>query len=101
MMVEYWQKLFYDKRYISTPNQNGDYNVLADAYGIFNVRCEDSQTLETDLRTWLAHEGPALLNVITKKTPCLPLVKPGAALDDMILQDSQFSMDATMASKIA
>jgi len=101
MMVEYWQKLFYDKRYISTPNQNCDYNLLADAYGMFNVRCSDSETLETDLRTWLAHEGPALLNVITEKTPCLPLVKPGAALDDMILHDSQFTMDATMASKIA
>ena len=36
-MVEYWQKLFCNSRYISTDNNNCNYNILADAYNIKNI----------------------------------------------------------------
>ena len=92
MMVEYWQKLFYENRYISTPNENCDYNLLARAYNFFSLKTEKNENLDADIDRWLGSKGPALINVITEPTPCLPLVAPGSALDDMILMDEDYKI---------
>ena len=90
MMVEYWQKLFFDGRYISTDNNNCDYNKLADAYDIKNLYCNNEKNLKEKMDEFLEYEGPILFHVEIKKTPCLPLVSPGKSIDNMILNDTGY-----------
>jgi len=90
MMVEYWQKLFFDGRYISTDNNNCDYNKLADAYDIKNLYCNNEKDLKEKMDEFLEYEGPILFHVEIKKTPCLPLVSPGKSIDNMILNDTGY-----------
>jgi len=90
MMVEYWQKLFFDERYIAvTNNQNPKYTTLADAFGIKHIYCDSEEDLEEKMQEFLfADPGePVLFHVRIERTPCLPLVAPGMALDNMILED--------------
>ncbi|MEC8010860.1 MAG: thiamine pyrophosphate-binding protein [Pseudomonadota bacterium] len=99
MMVKYWQKLFYNERYLSTENQNCDYNKLADAYSIENYLIKDKSELSDKMDQWLSAEGPSLLHVEVSQTPCLPLVKPGSALDDMIEKDQSIIIDQSQSDK--
>merc|ERR1712238_414851 len=74
MMVEYWQRLFHDRRLLAVRNSNNpDYGKLADAFGIKNL--------------YVNREEPVLLHVRIERTPCLPMVAPGQPLDNMILED--------------
>ena len=90
MMVEYWQKLFFEGRYISTDNNNCDYNKLADAYDIKNLYCDNEKDLKEKMDEFLEYEGPILFHVKINKTPCLPLVSPGKSIDNMILNDTGY-----------
>lgn len=92
MMVEYWQRLFHDERYLAVTNtQNPDYCKLADAFGIKNLYVDSEENLEEVMSKFLFEDPdkPVLLHVRIEKTPCLPLVAPGAPLQDMILEDAQ------------
>lgn len=91
MMVEYWQKLFFDGRYVSTDNDNCDYNKLADAYNIHNLYCDSEYLLGVTMRRFLDYKGPVLFHVKIQKTPCLPLVSPGKSIDNMILIDDLYT----------
>lgn len=89
-MVEYWQKLFFDERYIAVHNErNPKYTRLADAFGIKSLYCDCEEELEEKIEEFLFSdpEEPVLFHVRIKGTPCLPLVAPGQALDNMILED--------------
>jgi acetolactate synthase-1/2/3 large subunit len=90
MMVEYWQKLFFEGRYISTDNNNCDYNKLAEAYGIKNLYCDNEKDLKEKMDEFLDYKGPILFHVKINKTPCLPLVSPGKSIDNMILNDTGY-----------
>lgn len=90
MMVEYWQKLFFDERYIAVRNsQNPKYTTLADAFGIKHLYCDNEEELEEKMKQFLFDDPgePVLFHVRIERTPCLPLVAPGQALDSMILED--------------
>lgn len=90
MMVEYWQKLFFDERYIAVRNQqNPKYTTLADAFGIKHIYCDHEEDLEEKMKEFLFSDPgePVLFHVRIERTPCLPLVAPGQALDNMILED--------------
>lgn len=90
MMVEYWQKLFFDDRLIAVRNdQNPQYTKLADAFGIKNIYCDHAEDLEAKMQEFLFSDPgePVLFHVRIERTPCLPLVAPGQALDNMILMD--------------
>jgi len=91
MMVEYWQKLFFDGRYVSTDNDNCDYNKLADAYNIHNLYCDNENNLDKKMGEFLDYKGPVLFHVKIQKTPCLPLVSPGKSIDNMILIDNMYT----------
>lgn len=91
MMVEYWQKLFMDGRYISVENNNCDYNKLADAYNIYNLYCDNEKDLTSKMSEFLNYTGPILFHVKIEKTPCLPLVSPGKSIDNMILEDHHYT----------
>ena len=91
MMVEFWQKLFFDGRYVSTDNNNCDYNKLADAYNIKNLYCDNEKDLSDKMEEFLNfNNGPILFHVKINKTPCLPLVSPGKSIDNMILTDGGY-----------
>jgi len=102
MMVEYWQRLFHDERYLAVTNtQNPDYCVLADAFGIKNLYCDSQENLEEVMQKFLFEDPdkPVILHARIERTPCLPLVAPGAPLQDMILEDleSEGGFDASAA----
>ena len=85
-MVYIWQKLFFNEKYISTDNYNPDFNKLADAYGIKNIILEKNNL--NDIVSVLNTPGPVLVNCIVEPDLCTPLVAPGKALDDMILNST-------------
>ena len=89
MMVTIWEKLFFEERYTATINEkNPDYVSLAKSFGIEARKCDTVRTLEKDIDYFINYnKGPILMEFNIKRDICLPLVKPGCALDDMILQD--------------
>jgi len=100
MMVEYWQRLFHDGRYLAVHNsQNPDYCKLADAFGIKNLYCDCTEDLKETMQKFLFDDPdePVLFHVRVERTPCLPLVAPGKALDNMILEDEDFEVDLSAA----
>jgi len=97
MMVEYWQRLFCEERFIATHNErNPEYTKLAQAFGIKSLYCDNEEELPEKMREFLMEDNdkPVLFHVKILKTPCLPLVAPGQALDNMILEDTTVEVDA-------
>ena len=90
-MVEYWQRLFHEGRYMAVRNDgtNPDYRTLASAFGIKSLCCDKEEELEQTIQQFLLDydEEPVLFHAVIERTPCLPLVAPGKPLDDMILED--------------
>lgn len=91
MMVTIWEKLFFDQRYTATINKkNPCFKTLAQGYGIKAIKCEDINTLEDVVQEFLDYkDGPILCEFKIEKTMCLPLVAPGKALNEMILEDNE------------
>merc|ERR1712176_547042 len=90
MMVEYWQRLFHEERYLAVTNTvNPDYGKLADAFGIKNLYVDAEEDLPKAMEKFLFDdpEEPVLMHVRIERTPCLPLVAPGKPLQEMILED--------------
>ena len=86
MMVNIWEKLFFEERYTATINKrNPDFASLAEAYGIHSLKCDNVDTLGTTIEEFINHKGPILCEFKIEKGICLPLVSPGAGLDEMIL----------------
>lgn len=89
MMVNVWEKLFFKERYTATVNErNPDFTMLAEAYGIKSLKCDDIDNLESCVSIFLKHPGPILCEFVIEKGMCLPLVSPGCALDEMILPEN-------------
>ena len=99
MMVEYWQRLFHDERYIAVRNKSPKYVTLASAFGIKGVYCESQEELPEKMRQFLFDydDEPVLFHVRIERTPCLPMVAPGQPLDNMILTDEDFEVDLSAA----
>jgi acetolactate synthase-1/2/3 large subunit len=100
MMVEYWQRLFHDGRLLAVRNSNNpDYSILAQAFGIKSIYCDNAEEMEEKMNNFLfADPGePVLFHVKVERTPCLPLVAPGQPLGDMILEDVEIDVDGSAA----
>mmetsp|Transcript_21915 Transcript_21915/g.46076 ORF Transcript_21915/g.46076 Transcript_21915/m.46076 type:complete len:808 (-) Transcript_21915:250-2673(-) len=99
MMVEYWQRLFHDQRYIAVRNKSPKYTTLASAFDIKSIYCESEEELEEKMRSFLFDydDEPVLFHVRIERTPCLPMVAPGQPLDNMILVDEDFEVDKSAA----
>jgi len=88
MMVTIWEKLFFDERYTATINKNNpNYSELAKSFGINAIKCSSKRTLPVVIDYFINFDGPILCEFNIKKDICLPLVGPGKALDDMILDE--------------
>jgi len=99
MMVEYWQRLFHDERYIAVRNKSPEYTTLASAFGIKSIYAESEEELPEKMRQFLEDydDEPVLFHARIERTPCLPMVAPGQPLDNMILVDEEFEVDMSAA----
>lgn len=86
-MVYQWQKLFYGHRFSNTiMDTKVDFVKLAEAMGIKGVRIQGLDGFEANLQAALEGEGATLIDVILPPNEdVLPMVAPGAQLDNMVL----------------
>ena len=86
-MVTQWQRMFYGKRYSQTLlGGKTDYVKLAQAMGMEACRIEKPQELESAMEKALNVKGPMLIDVmLPANEDVLPMVAPGAQLDNMVL----------------
>ena len=88
MMVNIWERLFFEERYTATiNNKNPDFKNVAESFGLKSFKILDNENIEEITKEFLEWEGPALCEYIVEPEICLPLVGPGKALDEMILFD--------------
>lgn len=99
MMVEYWQRLFHEKRYLAVRNTNPEYTTLASAFGMKSIYCDNEEELPDKIKDFLFNDQDkaVLFHVRVERTPCLPLVAPGQRLENMILEDEDFEVDPAAA----
>ena len=86
-MVSQWQRMFYGKRYSQTLlSGKTDFVKLAEAMGMKACRIEKPAELHSALQEALNIEGPMLIDVMLPgNEDVLPMVAPGAQLDNMVL----------------
>lgn len=85
-MVRQWQELFYEERYSSSliPNQP-NFVKLAEAYGIPGMRISNDGDLTEVVKSFLAIDGPALLDcVVAPRENVYPMVPQGAGLHQIV-----------------
>jgi len=70
---------------------------LANAFGIKSLKCNNVTNLEETIHEFIHYDGPILCEFKIKKDICLPLVGPGKALDDMILDETVMDSMGGMA----
>lgn len=88
MMVNIWERLFFNRRYTATINKrNPNFAIAAESFGIRGFQCNNNTELDKITEEFLKYDGPALCEYKVTPDICLPLVGPGKALDDMILFD--------------
>lgn len=87
-MVRQWQTLFFNKHYSATTLQRQtDFVKLAEAFGATGCRVETPAALEAALRSAYAADGPVLIDCrIDQDEFVLPMLPPGGAVDDMIVE---------------
>jgi len=87
-MVRQWQQLFNNKRYAETNMPTPDFPLLAKAYGIEGDVVSARSLLNEALNTMLKHDGPYLLEVkIEKEANVFPMIYPGKAVDEIVLEN--------------
>ena len=87
-MVKEWEKLFYNGRITATTNKiNPKFKDVAQAFGMKGLYCKDLDSLPQIINDFIDFKGPILCEFDTIDEICLPLVKPGHALDDMLLEN--------------
>ena len=89
-MVRAWQKLYFEKRFTASENTNGpNFSKLAEPFGITGIR-NDKSILKGNMKRFLDFKGPILMECVTERDYCLPLVPPGTGLDEMILNKNYY-----------
>ena len=86
-MVKVWEKLFFVKRITATTyNNNPEFHKLAETFGIKSLYCNKLENLDKIVKEFLSFDGPILCEFDVKDEICLPLVRPGCGLDEMLLE---------------
>ena len=96
-MVDTWEKLFYDNRITATDNKHAPsfYNV-AKAFGFKVMKCSNKKMLDNTISAFIDTPGPLLCEFNVGSTECFPLVAPGKALDDMIVNNNKIVIDKSI-----
>jgi len=86
-MVRQWQGIFYDKRYSQTTMERPtNYVKLAEAFGAEGYDANNNAELETALKAAFKSDKPVVINcVISSDEKVLPMIPPGKAVSDMII----------------
>lgn len=86
-MVRQWQTSFYEKRYSETDLDRGpDFVLLAKAYGIKGYDVTTQEEFVNAFEEAWGDKAPVIINChIDKDERVLPMVAPGAAIDNIIL----------------
>tara|TARA_Y100001958_G_scaffold88624_1_gene60242 strand:- start:2639 stop:4393 length:1755 start_codon:yes stop_codon:yes gene_type:complete len=87
-MVYIWQKLFHNNNIIGTENINPYYDFLGLSYGLDTVVCNNKKSVDRCVQEIMLKTGPILGIFNIEPEMCFPLVAPGKALDDMILNNT-------------
>lgn len=85
-MVRQWQDLFYGKRFSQTTlDRPPDFVKLAEAYGALGIRVTSPDEVDKAILKALEAGRPAVIDfVIDKDEKALPIVPPGAPIDEII-----------------
>ena len=85
--VRQWQEMFFSHRYSFTPMLNPNYELIAQGYGIPAKTVVERKDLDDAIKEMLATPGPYLLQcAIEEEDNVMPMVPPGANIDEMILE---------------
>ncbi len=88
-MVRQWQTLLFDKRYSETTLPPLDFCAIARGFGYHAEKIENVDGFKKALTAALAHNGPSLIHcVIDQDAMVLPMVPPGAAIDNILMNIS-------------
>ena len=89
LMVKMWQEKFYNNQLIGVKMDNPSFEDVAKSLGCHGIRISSNNNLKKELEYVLNYEnGPIIANIITDENESvLPMVSPGKALDDMILNE--------------
>ena len=89
LMVKMWQDKFYDKRQVGVKMNNPNFEVVAKSLGCASLRIQFKNQFQKEIKYFLDYkDGPIVANVITDDNESvLPMVSPGKALDDMIINE--------------
>jgi len=98
-MVRCWEDLFFEGRLTATQCTNPDYCKMAESFKLKTILLESGDDMEKKLKDFLSYEGSILLNAIVESDFCFPLVKPGSALDDMVLVDTFDKNNSNMSGE--
>ena len=84
-MVYQWQSLLYNERHSQTElGTSPDFVKLAESFGINAARITKPGETKEALKVAIKDNEPILLDIIIDKNETLPMVPPGAAIDEMI-----------------
>ncbi|MBE6508408.1 MAG: acetolactate synthase large subunit [Methanobrevibacter sp.] len=84
-MVYQWQSLLYNERHSQTLLGNSpDFVKLAESFGVNGVRIEKPGETKEALSSAIKDNEPVLLNVVIDSEEALPMLPPGAGIDEMI-----------------
>ncbi|MCY6957323.1 biosynthetic-type acetolactate synthase large subunit [Clostridium brassicae] len=88
-MVRQWQKLFYQKRFSQTTfKRKIDFAKIGEAYGVLGIRINTNEEIEEALKKAIQHNGPVVVDCfVDKDTMALPIVPPGANIEDIMILD--------------
>ena len=84
-MVYQWQNLLYNERYSETLLGNTpDFVKLAESFGINAERITKPGETEEAVKRAIKDNEAILLDIIVDESECLPMVPPGAGIDEML-----------------
>ncbi|MFM7187506.1 MAG: biosynthetic-type acetolactate synthase large subunit [Armatimonadota bacterium] len=87
-MVRQWQEMFWQKHYSSVDMERApDFVMVAEAYGMVGLRCENVEDVEATIRKAMETEGPVLMDFrVVKETNVYPMIPSGQTVGDMIVR---------------
>ncbi|WP_112427769.1 biosynthetic-type acetolactate synthase large subunit [Thermogemmatispora tikiterensis] len=86
-MVRQWQEFFHQRNYSETPISSPDYVKLAEAYGLTGMRVERREEVQAAVQKAMQTPGTVIIDfAIEAEANVYPMVPPGAAITDMIIE---------------
>ena len=87
-MVRQWQKLFYEKHYMSTqPERKTDYVKVAEGFGLQGYRVNDAESFEDAFKSALAGSGAAWIDcAIDREEDVFPMIPNGQTVYETIMK---------------